>query len=422
MDQQTDITENIDIANTPLAAAAAVAKRKAEDNLAAGYDVAAAAAAAPPVLKRHKSSEDEEAKRQARLESNRKAARESRRRKKVLVEELQRSVIFFTRANAQLKQKNEGLETMLFAARGQMEGQQQPGGVAPPAAMTGGLQESAAAAEDRKPSAQIQAPVTAPTSLPPAANQPAPANQHTMPNPAAQAMVQNNNNLMANWLAMAQAVPNPMAMQLQVEELQRSVIFFTRANAQLKQKNEGLEAMLFAARGQMEGQQQPGGVAPPAAMTGGLQESATTAEDRKPSAQIHAPVAAPQPAANQHMPNPAAQAMVQNNNNNLMANWLAMAQAVPNPMAMQLPSAMAMGMFNPAMANPGLMGMAAAAGMGGMGNPFLGQLQASTAMANNAMGGNEANHSSAASPASSGGGGGGSAPVPSGPPEINVIC
>mmetsp|Transcript_676 Transcript_676/g.1434 ORF Transcript_676/g.1434 Transcript_676/m.1434 type:complete len:80 (+) Transcript_676:1-240(+) len=79
-----------------------------------------------------------------------------------------------------------------------------------------------------------------------------------------------------------------------------------------------------------------------------------------------------------------------------------------------------MGMFNPAMANPGLMGMAA--GMGGMGNPFLGQLQASTAMVNNAMGGNEANHSSAASPASSGGGGGGSAPVPSGPPEINVIC
>eukprot|EP00970_Alexandrium_tamarense_P000730 scaffold85_cov145-Alexandrium_tamarense.AAC.34 len=35
--------------------------------------------------------------RQVKLEQNRKAARESRRRKKVLVEELQRSVIFFTR-------------------------------------------------------------------------------------------------------------------------------------------------------------------------------------------------------------------------------------------------------------------------------------------------------------------------------------
>ena len=35
--------------------------------------------------------------RQMRLEQNRKAARESRKRKKVLVEELQRSVIFFSR-------------------------------------------------------------------------------------------------------------------------------------------------------------------------------------------------------------------------------------------------------------------------------------------------------------------------------------
>jgi hypothetical protein len=35
--------------------------------------------------------------REMRLEQNRKAARESRKRKKVLVEELQRSVIFFSR-------------------------------------------------------------------------------------------------------------------------------------------------------------------------------------------------------------------------------------------------------------------------------------------------------------------------------------
>ena len=97
------------------------------------------------------------------------------------------------------------------------------------------------------------------------------------------------------------------------------------------------------------------------------------------------------------------------NNNNLMANWLAMAQAVPNPMAaMQLPNAaMAMGMFNPAMANPaattaGLMGMAAAAGMGpvGMGHPFLGQMQASaaTVMGNNVMGSNEETNNSNGAP------------------------
>ena len=73
------------------------------------------------MAKKSRSNEDEHAKRRARLDSNRKAARESRRRKKVLVEELQRSVIFFTRANAQLKQKNEGLEAMLFAARGQAQ-------------------------------------------------------------------------------------------------------------------------------------------------------------------------------------------------------------------------------------------------------------------------------------------------------------
>jgi hypothetical protein len=38
--------------------------------------------------------------REMRLEQNRKAARESRRRKKVLVEELQRSVIFFSRGKS----------------------------------------------------------------------------------------------------------------------------------------------------------------------------------------------------------------------------------------------------------------------------------------------------------------------------------
>jgi hypothetical protein len=47
--------------------------------------------------------------RSLRLAQNRKAARESRRRKKTLVEELQRSLVFFSRTNAVLKQQNEDL-------------------------------------------------------------------------------------------------------------------------------------------------------------------------------------------------------------------------------------------------------------------------------------------------------------------------
>mmetsp|Transcript_12438 Transcript_12438/g.19149 ORF Transcript_12438/g.19149 Transcript_12438/m.19149 type:complete len:412 (-) Transcript_12438:1005-2240(-) len=67
-----------------------------------------------------KSKPTDSAKAQARLEANRKAARESRRRKKVLVEELQRSVIFFSRANGQLKQKNEELKRMFIQAQTQI--------------------------------------------------------------------------------------------------------------------------------------------------------------------------------------------------------------------------------------------------------------------------------------------------------------
>lgn len=104
-------------------------QRKAEDNLAAGYDVAAMTASAPPrsAKKPKPTAEQEDAKRKARLESNKKAARESRRRKKVLVEELQRSVTYFTKANTQLKAKNSSLEAMLFAAQSQL-GIKNPGG------------------------------------------------------------------------------------------------------------------------------------------------------------------------------------------------------------------------------------------------------------------------------------------------------
>lgn len=65
--------------------------------------------------------------RKTRLEQNRKAARESRRRKKVMIEELQRSVIFFSRANGTLKQQNEELSRLTMQANSQVaaiEGQQ----------------------------------------------------------------------------------------------------------------------------------------------------------------------------------------------------------------------------------------------------------------------------------------------------------
>jgi len=59
--------------------------------------------------------------RQIRLEQNRKAARESRRRKKVMIEELQRSVIFFSRANTTLKQQNDELHRLLLQAQAKVE-------------------------------------------------------------------------------------------------------------------------------------------------------------------------------------------------------------------------------------------------------------------------------------------------------------
>ena len=55
--------------------------------------------------------------REIRLEQNRKAARESRKRKKVMVEELQRSVVFFSRANNTLKQQNDELTRLLLQAQ-----------------------------------------------------------------------------------------------------------------------------------------------------------------------------------------------------------------------------------------------------------------------------------------------------------------
>ena len=57
----------------------------------------------PPPTKKQTTDQS----RALRLEQNRKAARESRRRKKAMIEELQRSLMFFSKANERLKQQNE---------------------------------------------------------------------------------------------------------------------------------------------------------------------------------------------------------------------------------------------------------------------------------------------------------------------------
>eukprot|EP00571_Detonula_confervacea_P014866 CAMPEP_0172302350 /NCGR_PEP_ID=MMETSP1058-20130122/4063_1 /TAXON_ID=83371 /ORGANISM="Detonula confervacea, Strain CCMP 353" /LENGTH=356 /DNA_ID=CAMNT_0013012785 /DNA_START=16 /DNA_END=1086 /DNA_ORIENTATION=+ len=62
-------------------------------------------------------TKDTSAARTRRLEQNRRAAIESRRRKKVMVEELERSVGFYTKANENLKMDNRDLEQRLFLAK-----------------------------------------------------------------------------------------------------------------------------------------------------------------------------------------------------------------------------------------------------------------------------------------------------------------
>lgn len=85
---------------------------------------------APPTTAPPSTSEDNstisksEKSRKIRLEQNRKAAKESRRRKKVMIEELQRSVIFFSRANGTLKQQNEELMRLIVKAQSEVAAQE----------------------------------------------------------------------------------------------------------------------------------------------------------------------------------------------------------------------------------------------------------------------------------------------------------
>jgi len=69
----------------------------------------------------------ENANRAIRLEQNRRAARETRRRKKIMLEELQRSVLHFSRANSIVKMQNDEFERMLLDARSQISLMQKRG-------------------------------------------------------------------------------------------------------------------------------------------------------------------------------------------------------------------------------------------------------------------------------------------------------
>ena len=95
-------------------------RRKTDQEDAAAEEEDEADADTEPRMSRSIDREGMPKARVVRLEQNRKAARESRRRKKVMIEELQRSVIFFSRANGTLKQQNEELQRILFQAQAQV--------------------------------------------------------------------------------------------------------------------------------------------------------------------------------------------------------------------------------------------------------------------------------------------------------------
>jgi bZIP transcription factor len=87
--------------------------------------------------------------REVRLDQNRKAARESRRRKKVMIEELQRSVIFFSRANGTLKQQNDDLTRLLMQAQSHVAASSAAGAPA----------QASVEPQDVKPAAVVSIPV-----------------------------------------------------------------------------------------------------------------------------------------------------------------------------------------------------------------------------------------------------------------------
>jgi hypothetical protein len=103
----TDAAPTTIAVTTPAPATATTTATVDEDDLEAAEDLKDIDR--PPMTKA----------REVRLDQNRKAARDSRRRKKVMIEELQRSVIFFSRANGTLKQQNDELSRLFMQAQNQ---------------------------------------------------------------------------------------------------------------------------------------------------------------------------------------------------------------------------------------------------------------------------------------------------------------
>lgn len=92
-------------------------RKRKQDGALAGESSAVATKKARTTIGNTIPLEENEDKRSKRLEQNRQAAVESRRRKKHMVEELQRSVQYYSRANATLKSQNAELERQLLVAK-----------------------------------------------------------------------------------------------------------------------------------------------------------------------------------------------------------------------------------------------------------------------------------------------------------------
>ncbi|GKY94620.1 hypothetical protein MPSEU_000427500 [Mayamaea pseudoterrestris] len=105
--------------------------------------------------------------REVRLDQNRKAARESRRRKKVMIEELQRSVIFFSRANSTLKLQNDEITRLLLHAQSIISQQLNDDAKAEEAAKEGGGGDGTTAAQNAALASNKNSNVPVFTSLPP---------------------------------------------------------------------------------------------------------------------------------------------------------------------------------------------------------------------------------------------------------------
>lgn len=117
-----------------LAEAAAIRKRDATDVAIPTSD---APSSASPGQERPRKIRKSDLPREERLLQNRQAASEARRRKREMVEDLQRSVAFFSKSNASLKSRNAELERQILIARQRIACGDTQGGVASAAGAAG---------------------------------------------------------------------------------------------------------------------------------------------------------------------------------------------------------------------------------------------------------------------------------------------